>query len=59
MSYKYKWVYIHHMKHLKKKIIPLKGNRFIFGNYTPVISKGKYKGYMGIEEGLVLCLYKE
>lgn len=47
------------MKHLKKKIIPLKGNRFIFGNYTPVISKGKYKGYMGIEEGLVLCLYKE
>ena len=59
MKYEYKWVHPHNIKKFKKKLIPLKANKFIFGDYTPIIRKGKYKGYMGIEEGLILCLYKK
>jgi hypothetical protein len=58
MKYEYKWVHPHNIKKFKKKLIPLKSNKFIFGDYTPIIRKGKYKDHMGIE-GLVLCLYKK
>ena len=58
MKYEYKWVHPHNIKKFKKKLIPLKANKFIFGDYTHIIRKGKYKDHMGIE-GLVLCLYKK
>jgi hypothetical protein len=54
MTYKYKWVYTRCIKKIKNKLIPLKGDKFLF-NHIPVIEKGKYKGYMGIP-GLVLCM---
>jgi hypothetical protein len=54
MKYKYRWVKIPLIKFIKEKIIPLKANKVLF-NHIPVIKKGKYKGYMGIE-GMVLCM---
>ena len=40
---------------LKKNIIPLKADKLLFTNNIPVIKKGKYKGYMGINR-MILCM---
>ena len=53
----YKWVVISTIKKYKKNITPLKASTFLF-NDLPVIKRGKYKGYIGIN-GLVLCLFKK
>ena len=53
----YKWVNISFIKKYKKNIIPLKAKTFLF-NDLPVIKRGKYKGYIGIN-GLILCLFKQ
>jgi hypothetical protein len=55
MKYKYKWVITNYVNKLKKNIIPLKPDKLLFNNDIPIIKKGKYKGYMGIER-MVLCM---
>lgn len=54
MKYKYKWVYLPVIDKLKEKIIPLKGDKFLFKD-MPIIPKGKYKGCMGTMD-LILCM---
>jgi hypothetical protein len=54
MKYNYKWVNAGYLKYLKKQIIPLKGDKFLF-NDMPIIENGKYKGYIGAA-GLILCM---
>lgn len=54
MKYKYKWIPTPFLKKLKNKVIPLKADKILFTD-VPVIEKGKYKGYMGIQ-GMVLCM---
>jgi hypothetical protein len=54
MTYKYKWIRTPFLKKFKNKVIPLKADKTLF-TYVPVIEKGKYKGYMGVQ-GMVLCM---
>lgn len=58
IKYKYKWIITNYVDKLKKNIIPLKSNKVLFTNSIPVIKKGKYKGYMGINR-MVLCMVIE
>jgi len=54
MKYNYKWVYEGYIKYIKKQIIPLKGDTFLFKD-MPIIDKGKYKGCIGVGR-LILCM---
>ena len=54
MKYNYRWVYQFYLKKIKKKAIPLKGDKFLFSS-LPIINKGKYKGCVGVA-GLILCM---
>lgn len=54
MKYNYRWVHQFYLKKIKKKAIPLKGDKFLFSS-LPIIDKGKYKGCVGVA-GLILCM---
>ena len=57
MKYEYKWFYTHFIKKYKKRIILLKALPFRC-NDLPIIQRGKYKGYIGIDN-LVLGILKK
>lgn len=54
MKYNYRWVHQFYLKKIKKKAIPLKGDKFLFSS-LPILDKGKYKGCVGVA-GLILCM---